>query len=131
MPRTSAAPRRRWATLLPLLLTLLILPGCYTYHMYQVGGVEGREGGNQPGTEWRTDTRHALVWGAIRQDVPVDNCRTVAGQRLGIEEINVRHSILSVVATVATLGFWAPLQVRWKCARPAQLIDTLSVAGAR
>jgi len=109
----------------------LALPGCYTYHLYQIGGVDGREAGNQPGTEWRQATRHALVWGAIRQDVPVDNCRTVAGQRLGIEEVNVRHSFLSVVATVGTLGFWAPLQVRWKCARPAQRVDTLSVAESR
>jgi hypothetical protein len=95
-----------------------MLPGCYTYHLYQVGGPGGRELGNQPSTEWQSATRHALFWGAIRQDVPVENCQLAGGTRVGIEEVRIDTNLAYLLASVATLGAWVPLRMSWRCARP-------------
>lgn len=114
----SALQRRRWATLLVVIACALPVSGCYTYHVYQVGAVEGRELGNQPGTEWRGRTLHAFAWGAIRQDLPVDNCQLASGQRFGIEEVRVETNLAYILAATVTLGLWVPLEVHWRCARP-------------
>jgi len=92
--------------------------GCYTYHVYQVGGPDGHEQGNQPGTEWKHKTLHAFVWGAVRQDIPVDNCQLGSGQRFGIEEVKVDTNVGFLLASVITLGIWVPLKVSWRCAKP-------------
>jgi hypothetical protein len=99
-------------------LSCLLFTGCYTYHVYQIGGPDGRELGNQPSTEWKQKTLHALAWGAIRQDLPVDNCRLANGQRLGIEEVKVDTNLAYLLASTVTLGLWVPLQVSWRCAKP-------------
>ncbi len=103
---------------------MIVLSGCATYHVYQVGGP--RESGNQPLTEWKSKTLHALVWGAIRQDLPVDNCKLGDGTRTGIEEVRTRANFGATLATVLTLGFWHPLQFSWRCAKPPV---TTGVAG--
>jgi len=99
------------------------LAGCATYHIYQVGGP--RELGNQPMTEWKSKTLHSLVWGAIRQDLPVDNCKLGNGTRTNIEEVRVRSNVGAITATILTLGFWRPLQVSWRCAKPPGLTGTI------
>jgi hypothetical protein len=97
---SRTALRRRSAITLVLAIACAASgAGCYRYRLYQVGGPGGREAGNQPGTEWKEKTLHSFFWGAIRQDVPVDNC----------------HSL----GTVVTLGIWAPIKVRWRCAKPS------------
>lgn len=107
----------RWA------LCASLLTGCATYHVYQVGGP--LETGNQPLTEWKSKTLHSLVWGAIRQDLPVDNCKLGNGTRTGIEEVRARANFGATIATILTLGFWRPLQVSWRCAKPAGLRGVL------
>ncbi|MCG8607352.1 Bor family protein, partial [bacterium] len=98
---------------------------CYTYHVYQIGGTEGREQGNQPATEWQDKTLHALAWGAVRQDIPVDNCQTARGQRFGIEEVKVETNFGYMLISVVTLGIWVPLKVSWRCAKPPVPTGTL------
>ena len=93
-------------------------PGCYRYHVYQVGGPDGLEQGNQPSTEWETRTRHSFFWGLIRQDVPTENCTLGDGTRIGIEEVRVDTNLGFAALTVVTLGIWAPLKVSWRCAKP-------------
>jgi hypothetical protein len=118
MNRQLARRRARRAAA-PLVGALcLALPGCYSYHVYQVGGPDGRELGNQPSTEWQSATRHALLWGVVRQDVAVDNCQLGSGQRVGIEEVRVDTNLAYLLASVATLGVWVPLRLSWRCARP-------------
>ncbi len=97
--------------------------GCATYHVFQVGGP--LEMGNQPSTEWEGKTLHSLVWGAVRQDLPVENCSLGDGTRTGIEEVRVRSNFGTTIATILTLGFWQPLKVSWRCARPAPIEDEL------
>lgn len=91
--------------------------GCYTYHVFQVGGTDGREQGNQPSTEWKHKTLHAFAW-ALRQDLPVDNCQLGNGQRTGIEEVKIDTNLGYLIVSVATLGLWVPLKVSWRCAKP-------------
>ena len=110
--------RPRYVAALVLLVCGLSTSGCYTYHVYQIGGTEGRELGNQPGTEWRHKTLHAFAWGAVRQDLPVDNCRLANGQRLGIDEVKVDTNVAYLLASTVTLGIWVPLKVSWRCAKP-------------
>jgi len=102
-----------------LLLALAVqTTGCYTYHVYQIGGVENREAGNQPATEWRYKTLHGFAWGLSRQDLPVDNCKLGNGQRLGIEEVKIEKPIGYMLASAVTLGAWMPIKVGWRCAKP-------------
>lgn len=112
-------PRVWFSRVLLLPVCVCFAAGCATYHIYQVGGP--LEMGNQPLTEWKTKTLHSLVWGAIRQDLPVDNCRLGNGTRTNIEEVRVRSNVGAITATILTLGFWRPLKVSWRCARPAGL----------
>jgi len=101
-----------------LMAGLVASPGCYSYHIYQVGGPQGVEMGNQPGTEWREKTLHSFLWGQVRQDLAVDNCQLANGQRFNIEEVTVKNNFGYMLLEVGTLGIWAPLKVRYRCAKP-------------
>lgn len=119
-------PLRAWLPRVQLLaVCACFTAGCASYHVYQVGGP--REMGNQPGTEWKEKTLHSLVWGAIRQDLPVDNCKLGNGTRTNIEEVRIRSNVGAITATILTLGFWRPLKVGWRCAKPVGIRDTLGV----
>ena len=48
-----------------------------------------------PGTEWKSKNLNCFLWGLIRQDLPITNCRLANGQRLGIEEIRVGQELAS------------------------------------
>ena len=120
MTRSTPRLAHRLSICLLILAGALSLPGCYTYHVYQVGGPDGRELGNQPATEWKHQTLHAFAWGAIRQDLPVDNCRPS-----GMEEIKIDTNIGYVLVSAVTLGLWVPLEVSWRCAKPPVPTGTL------
>lgn len=95
---------------------------CSTVHVYQVGGPQGREAGNQPGTEWESKPSNTFLWGGIRQDVRIENCVLGDGSRLNIEEIKIEKNFGQIVATVLTLGLWEPMKIRWRCAKPKTTI---------
>jgi hypothetical protein len=115
----------RLVTLSLVLAGALLGSGCYSYHVYQVGGAEGREVGNQPSTEWKEKTLHSFLWGQVRQDLPVDNCQLGNGQPIGIEEVTVRNNFGYMLLEVGTLGIWAPLKVSWRCAKPPVITGPL------
>ncbi|HEX8073774.1 MAG TPA: hypothetical protein VF545_02230, partial [Thermoleophilaceae bacterium] len=58
-----------------------------TYLIYQDGGIGDSQPQNMPGTEWKSKNLNSFLWGLIRQDLPITNCRLANGQRIGIEEI--------------------------------------------
>lgn len=95
---------------------------CSTVHVYQVGGPQGREAGNQPGTEWESKSSNTFLWGGIRQDVRIENCVLGDGSRLNIEEMKVEKNFGRIVATVLTLGIWEPVKISWRCAKPKTTI---------
>jgi len=117
--------RNRLTILLLVLTCSISFQGCYTYHVYQIGGTAGREQGNQPATEWQHKTLHAFAWGAVRQDIPVDNCQLGNGQRIGMEEVKVNTNFGYLLISVATLGIWVPMKVSWRCAKPPVVGGTL------
>lgn len=81
--------------------------------------------GNQPGTEWRHKTLHSFAWGAVRQDLPVDNCQLGNGQRTGIEELKIETNLGYVLISGFTFGVWVPVKVGWRCAKPPIAPDIL------
>ncbi len=89
-----------------------------TYLIYQDGGVFDSQPQNMPGTELETKQLHSLAWGLWRQDLPISNYRLSNGQRLGIEELRIGKTLPQMVATLLTLGFWAPTMVSWRGCRP-------------
>ena len=124
-PHTSIQWRGRLSALLLLLACWMSASGCYTYHVYQAGGPEGRELGNQPSTEWEGKTLNAFFWGAVRQDLPIENCRLGDGTHLGIEEVKIETNFAYILASTLTLGIWVPLDVHWRCAKPRVPTGTL------
>jgi hypothetical protein len=102
-----------------------LLSTASTYLIYQDLGLGDSQPQNMPGTEWKSKNLNSFLWGLIRQDLPVINCRLANGQRLGIEEIRVGRNRLQVLATVLTLGLWAPARVSWRCCRPPSQTGTL------
>jgi len=111
------------ATVLALSLT-----GCATYHVYQIGGPGDSRPQNNPDTEWESKTRHALLWGAARQDLPVENCQLTNGERLGMEEVKVERNFGQVLASILSLGAWNPLTISWRCNGPPVQTGTLGEA---
>ena len=122
-----------------LLVWLVSLPttSCYVYHVYQVGGpgcVEDtatgrpvgpncRELGNQPSTEWRHRTLHGAFFGAIRQDLPIVNCREPGSH--GVEEVKVERTLGQILLSVVTIGVWVPQRFSWRCYRAPPATGTL------
>ncbi|MGI8634512.1 MAG: hypothetical protein ACR2KZ_03815 [Segetibacter sp.] len=106
--------------LLTVILFAMVLPffSCSTIYVYQAGGPQGREAGNQPATEWNSKPSNTFLWGAVRQDVRIENCVLGDGSRLNIEEIKVEKNLGRIVATVLTLGIWEPVKISWRCAKP-------------
>ncbi|WP_221392862.1 hypothetical protein [Dyadobacter sp. NIV53] len=103
-----------------LLFLIIVNTGCSTIHAYQIGGPHGIEQGNQPGTEWESKTINTFLWGAIRQDVQIENCRLGDGSRLNIEEFKIEKNAGFIIANILTLGIWEPAKVSWRCAKPKQ-----------
>ena len=96
-----------------------------TYLIYQDGGIGDSQPQNMPGTEWKSKKLNSFLWGLIRQDLPITNCRLANGQRLGIEEIRIGRSFPQMLITFLTLGFVAPTRVSWRCCRPPSESGTL------
>ena len=60
-----------------------LLSAASTYLIYQDGGIGDSQPQNMPGTEWKSKNLNCFLWGLIRQDLPITNCRLANGQRLG------------------------------------------------
>ncbi len=102
-----------------------LLSAVSTYLIYQDAGFGDSQPQNMPGTEWKSKNLNSFLWGLIRQDLPITNCRLANGQRLGIEEIRVGRNLAQVLVTLLTLGIWAPTRISWRCARPPSPTGTL------
>ena len=102
-----------------------LLAGCSTFHVYQTGGMEDRQPQNMPDTEWMYAKRNSFLWGLVRQDLPIDNCRDGSGRRKGIEEIRVDRTAAQGLASILTLGLWTPVKIGWRCNKLRGQTDTL------
>jgi hypothetical protein len=114
---TACRRHGQFVILFSLLVAVLANSGC-AYHVYQIGGTRQREQGNQPSTEWKKKRLNSFFWGGVRQDLAVDDCQSADGTRFGIEEVKVETGFKYVLASSLTLGFWIPLKVGYRCAKP-------------
>jgi len=119
---TSYGPMRSTQILLVAIFYLLIImnSSCTTVHIYQTGGPQGREQGNQPATEWESKRSTTYLWGAVRQDVQITNCTQGDGSRLNIEELKTEKNFGSIFLTVISLGLVETTKISWRCAKPKQ-----------
>ena len=83
---------------------------CTTVYVYQIGGPGGRELGNQPGTEWKSDVSNTFLYGAVRDDIRIENCALGDGTRINIWRIGLY---------IVTLGIWDSSKISWRCAKPS------------
>lgn len=101
-----------------MVMIVLVAQSCTTVHVYQIGGPGGRALAGQPSTEWKSDISNTFIYGAIRDDVAVDNCILGDGTRIHIEEIKVEKNIWRIGLYVITLGLWDSSKISWRCAKP-------------
>lgn len=96
-----------------LLVLLFITPlttGCYHYRVIAPDP--------DPATEYEKRTVHSLFWGLLQaRDISADDCLSNA-----LDEVRVSTNLGYSAISVATLGIWMPMDVRWRCAKEA-LID--------
>ncbi len=92
------------------LLVLVSGTGCYHYHVLSPEF--------DPATEPQQKTVHSLAWGLANKpgNVFAANCEDSDA----LDQVSVTSNFGYSVITAVTLGFWAPLQVEWRCAKPPQ-----------
>jgi hypothetical protein len=71
-----------------------------------------------PATEPKHRTVHALAWGLISK--PELTAAADCEPSNALDDVRVTHNLGYALITVATLGFWAPMQVEWRCAKQPQ-----------
>ena len=98
-----------------ILLCLLATTGCY--HVRVIVPKP------DPSTEYKKQTAQKLAWGALpkRSDIPASDCRN----NTSLDEVRVSSNLGYNVLTVATIGFWSPTQVEWRCSKPHEAPGTI------
>jgi hypothetical protein len=84
--------------------------GCYHYYVAAPR--------SDPATEPQRRTVHSLAWGLVSR--PVLTSATNCAPSNALDDVRVNHNLGYTLLTVATLGFWAPMQVEWRCAKQQQ-----------
>jgi hypothetical protein len=76
-----------------------------------------------PSTEYKKQTVQKLAWGALpkKSDIPASDCRN----NTSIDEVRTSSNLGFSVLTVATIGFWSPSQVEWRCSKPHETPGTI------
>ena len=74
-----------------------------------------------PATEYKHKTVNTLAWGLVKEDKTADDC---TGSN-ALDEVRVTSNLGYSVLTVATLGFWQPTKVEWRCSKPHEQPDTI------
>jgi hypothetical protein len=74
-----------------------------------------------PSTTYHKKTVHSIVWGLVNVgrgggiDAVASDCDTL---RVRLDEVRISTNFWFSLANIASLGFWCPMQVEWKCAKP-------------
>jgi len=97
-----------------LALILTTTQGCYHYRVSSANF--------DPSTGYQKKTVHSFFWGLAQKrtngiDVVTDNCDKINVNK--IDEVRVTTNLGYSLINVITLGIWSPMQVEWKCAKPA------------
>jgi hypothetical protein len=59
-------------------------------------------------------TIHTLGWGLVAKNAVANNC----ADSNAMDEVRVSSNLGYNILTVASLGFWSPTTVEWKCSMP-------------
>jgi hypothetical protein len=94
-----------------LVLPLLILAGCYHARVTTLNADPVTEG---------SETVHVLAWG-LAQPAPVTASPCASNN---LDEVRVHSNFLFALVTVATLGFYMPLTVEWRCSEVQDSVRT-------
>ncbi|TVQ02063.1 MAG: hypothetical protein EA359_12665 [Balneolaceae bacterium] len=87
---------------------MIIIPfssGCYHYRVIAPDP--------EPATDYEKRTVHSLFWGLMQaRDISADDCLSNA-----LDEIRITTNLGYSVISVATVGIWMPMDLRWRCAK--------------
>jgi len=103
-----------------LVVTQLVNSGCYRYHLLSPEP--------DPIVTACQRTVHTLAWGLITRDTRTTHCEgavpdsvaSACRQSNAIDQVRVSSNFGFALLTIVTLGFWAPMQLKWHCAKPAE-----------
>jgi len=111
--RAAGRPERRAASSSfgAALLGLALTSGCYHYRVQPAQTV--------PADEPHRATRHAFFWGAVQNPALAPDC-----MGNGVAEVHASTNFVYALATIATLGIWAPLDLEWRCAKDRLIVDS-------
>ena len=105
MKRSGSRGAANRMLLLTMMLTALISSqGCYHYRVVPPQP--------NPATEYEQKTTHALFWGLLQQTTEASDCESNA-----LDEVQIKTNLGFLLISVATVGIWVPLQVRWRCSK--------------
>jgi hypothetical protein len=94
----------RYVHLALLLIVLFGSQGCYHFRVTAPQP--------NPATEYEQRTVHVLFWGLLQQDTPASDCASNA-----LDEVVTTTNLGYLLISVATVGIWVPMQVKWRCAK--------------
>lgn len=92
---------------------LTFTPGCYHYRVTAFDA-------DDPVHKF-SETRHAFLWGIFAEPVlltPTSDDPSRYCESNSLYEVRVSTNFGTALATVLTLGIWAPARVEWTCAAP-------------
>jgi Bor protein len=97
----------RFARIVLVLIPVVLGQGCYSYRVQAPKP--------DPATEYQQKTVSGLFWGLY----PIDKTTVAAAdcKSNAIDEVEARTNMGFILVSVATLGVWSPMNLRWRCAK--------------
>jgi len=95
----------RFVLVVVVLIPVVCCPGCYHYRVTAPQP--------DPATQYERRMVQAFLWGMLQQDTRALDCKSNA-----LDEVRVTTNLGYLLASVLTLGIWAPMDVEWRCAKP-------------
>lgn len=97
---------RRLIAISVLTALLLASPGCAHFSL--------KVAEPNPGDEYEQATMHTFFWGFYQDNEIADTCKSNA-----LDEVRVTTNLGYSFVSLVTLGIWVPIEIRWKCRKPA------------
>jgi hypothetical protein len=114
MIKLTAAFIRTGKQLVFVLLVMSVI-SCYHYRVVNTN--------NDPATEYERKVMWSYAWGLVNKpkDFHVPNCNNSNA----IDELIFSKNFGQSLITVFSLGIASPIEVKWKCHKPCQRVDSL------
>ncbi len=98
-----------------IVLLVLSIVSCYHYRVINTN--------NDPSTEYQKKIMWSYAWGLVNkpQNFHVPNCNNSNA----MDEVMFSKNFGQSLITVFTLGIASPVEIKWKCHKPCQRVDSL------